>query len=46
MKNGCIFYDHKFAAIRYISWSFGIVCGDMVYLYQEKSGNPGQELCM
>jgi hypothetical protein len=36
-----------FTVFCYILWTFGIVCGNMVYfssfgiLYQEKSGNPG-----
>jgi hypothetical protein len=35
-----------FAAIWYILWTFGILCGTLVYfphfgmLHQEKSGNP------
>jgi hypothetical protein len=33
MKNVGIFYDHleKIAAISYILWPFGIVCGNLVY---------------
>jgi hypothetical protein len=43
-----IFYGHlvRFMVFCYISWTFGIVRGNLVYisrlgiLYQEKSGNP------
>jgi hypothetical protein len=43
-----IFYGHlvHFTVFSYIFWTFGIVCGKLVYfshfgiLYKEKSGNP------
>jgi hypothetical protein len=49
MEDIGIFYGHLvyFATIWYILWTFGKVCGCLVYfscfgmLYQEKSGNTG-----
>jgi hypothetical protein len=49
MEDVGIFFGHlvHFMVFCYILWTFGIVCGDLVYvsrfviLYQEKSGNPG-----
>jgi hypothetical protein len=50
MEDVGVFYGHlvvQFTVICYILWTFGIVCGNLVYfsrfgiLYQEKSGNPG-----
>jgi hypothetical protein len=46
------FYDHLeyFTATWYNVWSFGVVCGHLVYSYvlvcldQEKSGNPGADV--
>jgi hypothetical protein len=44
-----IWYTY-FTAIWYILMPFGMFCGNLVYfsrfgmLYQEKSGNPGQDL--
>jgi hypothetical protein len=48
MKDVVVFYGHlvHFTVFCYILWTFGIVCGNLVYffrvgiLYQEKSGNP------
>jgi hypothetical protein len=44
-------YGHvvHFTVFGYISWTFGIACGNLVYiflfgiLYKEKSGNPGPD---
>jgi hypothetical protein len=52
MENFSIFYDHLeyFTAIWYILWTFGIVYVHLVYfpvlvfLVQEKSGNPGSQM--
>jgi hypothetical protein len=49
MEDAGIFYGHldHFTVFCYILWTFGIVCGYLVYfprlgtLYYEKSGNPG-----
>jgi hypothetical protein len=49
MEDVGIFYGHSvhFTVVCYISWTFGIVGGNLVYfsrfgiLYQEKSGHPG-----
>jgi hypothetical protein len=51
MEDVGIFYEHlvHFTAFWYILWTFGILCGNLVYLslfgilYQEKSGNPGRQ---
>jgi hypothetical protein len=51
MENVVIFFDHLeyFTAIWYNLWPFVIVCGNLayfnvlVYLDQEKSGNPGAD---
>jgi hypothetical protein len=48
MEDAGIFYRHlvHFMVFCYILWTFGIVCGNLVYfsrfgiLYQEKCGNP------
>jgi hypothetical protein len=48
MEDDDIFYVHlvNFTVFRYILWTFGIVCGNLVdfyrfgILYQEKSGKP------
>jgi hypothetical protein len=49
MEEGGIFYGQlvHFTVFCYILWTFGKVCGNLVYFsrfgiwYQEKSGNPG-----
>jgi hypothetical protein len=51
MKDVYTFYGHlvHFMVFCYILWTFGIVCGNLVYfsrfgiLYQEISGNPGPD---
>jgi hypothetical protein len=48
MEDVGIFYGHlvHFMVFCYILWTFGVVCGNLVYfshfgiLYKEKSGNP------
>jgi hypothetical protein len=51
MEDVGIFYGHlvHFTDFCYILWTFGIVCGNLIYfsrfgiLYEEKSGNPEQK---
>jgi hypothetical protein len=52
MEDDGIFYGHSvhFTVYCYILWTFGTVCGKLVYfsrfgilLYREKSGNPGND---